>query len=71
MNRRRNQLVNGSAVPSPQDLALARAMLDRLKAGKDLRVSKIRRLKTAIRSDEYENSLKVEVAAERVADEIK
>ena len=53
---------------SGADALLVRAMLARLKAGKDVRYLKVRRVKDAIRDNEYENVLKLHVAAERVVD---
>lgn len=52
------------------DGLLARAMLARLRAGKDLRHAKIERVRSAILCNEYENSLKLEVAADRVVEAI-
>ena len=43
-------------------------MLAKLKAGEDLRRAKINRLKDAILADDYENSLKLDIAADRVVD---
>jgi hypothetical protein len=53
---------------SGADALLVRAMLARLKAGKDVRYLKVQRVKEAIRDNEYENVLKLHVAAERVVD---
>ena len=50
--------------------AIARAMLRRLKSGKDLRRAKIRRVKAAVRAVTYENDLKIDVAADRLAGEL-
>lgn len=49
---------------------LVEAMLVRLKRGKDVRTKKVRRVRLAIVGREYENPLKLAVAAERVADEL-
>ena len=45
-------------------------MLSRLKAGLDVRRSKVRRLRAKLRDHSYVNLLKLDVAAQRLADEI-
>lgn len=55
---------------TPDDLALVAALLEQLKAGVDVRQEKIRRIRSAIRAWDYENPLKLEIAAERVVEEI-
>ncbi|HSU67956.1 MAG TPA: hypothetical protein VLJ39_13860 [Tepidisphaeraceae bacterium] len=58
--------------PAPRpDSLLVRAMLARLKAGRDLRRAKVERVKDAILANEYENMLKLDVAADRVIDAIR
>jgi hypothetical protein len=57
--------------PNPADLACVAFMLAKLKAGHDLRQAKVRRVREAILANDYENSLKLDVAADRVVDEIK
>ena len=43
-------------------------MLERLRAGKDVRHPQVRRIRGALREDRYLNMLKVDVAAQRLAD---
>jgi hypothetical protein len=43
------------------------AMLGLLRAGADIRGSKVRRVRRSVRSRTYENRLKLEVAIERLA----
>ena len=50
----------------PADRALAVRMLASVKAGRDVRERKIRRLRAAIRVRAYENDLKLAVAVERM-----
>jgi hypothetical protein len=50
------------------DRQVMRAMLARLRAGKDLREEKIHRIKKAIAANEYENTLKLEVAVDRMTE---
>jgi hypothetical protein len=45
-------------------------MLRRLQAGADLREAKIGRLRRAIAAQDYENPLKLDIAADRMADEL-
>jgi hypothetical protein len=45
---------------------LAERMLDRARSGGDIRTAKVRRLKAAIRSRNYENELKLSVALDRL-----
>ena len=47
-----------------------RAMLELLRQGKDIRNGMIEHLKDSIDAGEYENILKLDVAAERVVDEM-
>ena len=44
------------------------AMLERLRAGKDVRRPQVRRIRAALREHRYLNMLKVDVAAQRLAD---
>ena len=53
-----------------QDHALLGDMLARLKAGADLRRAKVRRVRAAVRDQSYVNLLKLEVAAQRLADDM-
>lgn len=55
---------------TPDDVMLVARMVQRIRAGGDLRRLMIRRVRSAIRSGEYENSLKVEIAAGRVVEEL-
>jgi hypothetical protein len=48
--------------------AFVALMLAKLKAGEDLRRAKVDRLKDAILADDYENSLKLDIAADRIVD---
>jgi hypothetical protein len=50
--------------------ALAGEMLRRLREGSDTRARKIRRVGAAIRADRYENALKLNVALDRVLEEL-
>ena len=52
------------------DKALAARLLNRLRAGGDLRRTKVRRIKSALRREEYVNALKLDVAADRLAGEL-
>ena len=45
-------------------------MLALLKAGRDVRIAKIRRLRSAVKSERFENELKLDVAAERLLREL-
>ena len=47
------------------------SMLRRLNAGEDLRKRMIRRVRRAITAQDYENPLKLQVAAERLEAELK
>ena len=55
---------------SKADRALATHLADLLRQGADLRVRKARRTRTAIRVRSYENDLKLQVAIERLIDEL-
>jgi hypothetical protein len=50
--------------------AVVARLLKRLKSGGDLRKAKVRRVKSALRHEAYFNSLKLEVAADRLAGEL-
>ena len=50
------------------DLALARQMLRSLRGREDERRSKVERLREAIRSNSYENPLKLSVAIDRLVE---
>jgi len=49
---------------------LAAAMLGLLRQGYDLRSRKTRRARGAIRANRYENELKLQIAADRLIDEL-
>lgn len=49
------------------DKIIVEAFLDALRTGADLRRRKVRRMRAAIRSGAYENQLKLEIAADRMA----
>lgn len=55
---------------TPADRAFIRSLLERLRRGSDMRRAKIRRLKQSVREHTYENRLKLNIAAERLADEL-
>lgn len=72
MSQREQQgSVEGRASVTPADRALAASMLQRLRAGEDLREAMIRRVRRAIAAQDYENPLKLEIAADRMTDELK
>lgn len=49
------------------DKIIVKAFLDALRARADFRGRKVRRMRAAIRSGAYENQLKLEIAADRMA----
>ena len=51
------------------DVAMARRMLQSLRCREDQRRSRVERLKEAIRSNSYENPLKLSVALDRMLDD--
>jgi hypothetical protein len=51
---------------TPDDCRLAARLLDRLREGLDVRSPTIRRLRRVVRSKQFENDLKLAVAAERM-----
>jgi hypothetical protein len=53
--------------PTP---AVVDRFLKRLKSGADLRKGKVRRVKSALRHEAYFNTLKLDVAADRLAGEL-
>jgi len=56
---------------APQDdQPLVRQYLEALRAGADFRDRKVRRLRAAIRAGAFENQLKVEVADDRLVEEL-
>lgn len=67
-NRKRS--IGGRASGGPETRALVAQMLRRLQAGADLREAKIGRLRRAIAAQDYENPLKLDIAADRMADEL-
>ncbi len=55
---------------TPADRSLARRLLAALRDGADFRKRKVRRLRAAIRVSRYENALKLQVALERLGDDV-
>lgn len=55
---------------TPDDIILVAHMVRRMRAGGDLRRSMVRRIRSAIQNGEYENPLKLEIAAERFAGDL-
>lgn len=66
----RERTTGGRAPASPAERALVAEMLRRLHAGKDLREAKIRRVRSAIAAEAYENLLKLDIAADRMVEEL-
>lgn len=58
------------AVRSADERNLAHAMLARLKRGTDLRKGKVRRVKRSVVEQTYLNALKLQVAVERLCEEL-
>ena len=50
--------------------SLIGAMLERLRGGRDLRRTKVRRIRQSLGDQSYENELKLHVAVERLAREM-
>ena len=57
-------------MPREDEQALVEELLAALRAGADVRDRKVRRLRAAIRTQAYENHLKLEVACDRLAAEL-
>jgi hypothetical protein len=53
-----------------KDRAFVRSLLERLRRGLDMRTAKVRRLRQSVREQTYENRLKLNVAADRLAEEL-
>jgi len=70
MSDRRPESSETVSSAEPAQRAFVALMLAKLKAGKDLRRAKVNRLRDAILANDYENSLKLDVAADRVVDAI-
>jgi hypothetical protein len=66
-----HEFVSSRSTATPGELAFVEGLLERLRAGQDLRREKVRRLRKSIRANDYENSLKLDIAAERVADDVR
>ena len=62
--------MSGRARKSSQPAGAVGRLLSRLKAGLDVRRSKVRRVRAKLRDQSYVNLLKLDVAAQRLADEI-
>lgn len=71
MTQPNGQPLSPRSSATPGDLALVALLLRQLKGGADLRQEKIRRIRRAIRFHDYENSLKLDIAAERMVEEIR
>ena len=54
---------------SESDEAVARRMMELLRAGADVRARKVRRLRAAVRVKAYENQLKLSIAVDRMLNE--
>ena len=54
---------------SESDEAVARRMMELLRAGADVRERKVRRLRAAVRVKAYENQLKLSIAVDRMLKE--
>ena len=55
---------------SRADLALAKKLMGQIRDGKDIRARKARKLRAAIRANRYENNLKLQIALDRLLDQI-
>jgi hypothetical protein len=66
----RKESIGGRASAAPEERALVASMLRRLQTGRDVRQAKVRRLRRAIAAEVYENPLKLDVAADRMAEEV-
>ncbi|HEY2585942.1 MAG TPA: hypothetical protein VGI81_09285 [Tepidisphaeraceae bacterium] len=69
--RKQEGSVGGRASVAPEDRALVASMLRRLQAGEDLREAMVRRVRRAIAAQDYENPLKLEITADRMAEALK
>ncbi len=58
------------AARSAADVATAARFLDLLRAGRDARPAKVRRVRRSVRTHTYENDLKLTVAVDRVAEDM-
>ena len=60
--------------PSPKytasELASARAMMIKLQRGEDLRLDKADSVRKALEREDYECAIKIEIAVERILDEL-
>jgi hypothetical protein len=70
MTHRQLKLAAAYSSVTVEDREIIATMLARLKEGKDIRQAKIDRVRHAINSDDYENSLKLDVAADRMVQAI-
>ena len=61
---------NARRQPSDADRAAAAHLLEALRGGQDVRRRKVRRLRAAVRVRAYENSLKFQIALERLLGEL-
>jgi hypothetical protein len=64
MSSRRKKSRGGAA------RSLIASMLTRLRRGQDMRTGKVRRVRGKLRDESYFNLLKLDIAAQRLADEL-
>ena len=55
---------------SPHEQSAAAGLLQKLRAGQDLRARKTRRLRGAVRAERYENDLKLAIALDKLMREL-
>ena len=63
-------LTPATAPRSAADVATAERLLGLLRSGRDARTTKVRRLRRSVRTDTYENDLKLSIAVDRVVREL-
>ena len=71
--RSKSEMQRTSSSPqnrSAADVAVVRQMLAKLKQGEDQRWKKIESVRAAIAAEDYENDLKLTIAADRMLDEV-
>ena len=69
-NRQTKSSESTSRARTAAECLLRGTMLERLRAGKDVRRTRVRRIRSSLREHEYLNELKLEVAAEKLIDAI-
>ena len=67
MKRSNASSISRRPATSAKDTAVLSRLLKRLRNGADLRKTKVRRVKSALRQETYFNSLKLDIAADRLA----